>query len=172
MIIWMIGLAGSGKTTIGSALYERMKKDNPATVFLDGDHIRKIWGDDLGYTIEDRKLNGWRICNLCHFLDCQGIDVVACVLSLFHNQQDWNRKNLSEYFEVFIDVPMEVLEKRDQKQLYSGARAGKVKSVAGIDIPFVPPKCPNLVIPNGSICENFDVYTDMIMEAIAASKTQ
>ncbi|OEJ69562.1 adenylyl-sulfate kinase [Magnetovibrio blakemorei] len=170
MVIWMIGLAGSGKTTVGRALYERMKMKNPATVFLDGDHVREIMGDDLGHTIEDRERNGRRICNLCHYFDSQGIDVVACVLSLFHEQQDWNREHLTEYFEVFIDVPMAVLEERDQKQLYSGARAGQIKNVAGIDIPFTPPKQPNLVIENGAFCDDFSSHVNKVLSAISARR--
>jgi cytidine diphosphoramidate kinase len=170
MVIWLIGLAGSGKTSIGKALYARMKAQNPATVLLDGDHVRALMGDDLGHTIEDRRRNGQRICNLCRYFDSQDIDAVACVLSLFHDQQAQNRSDLKDYFEVFIDVPMEVLEQRDQKQLYSGARAGRIKNVAGIDIPFAPPKHPDLVIKNAEPCSDFAAQADAILAAVAARK--
>ncbi len=167
MVIWIIGLAGAGKTTVGRAVFERLKARNPATVFLDGDHVRAIVGD-TGHSVAEREKNGWRICRLCHYLDRQGIDVVCCVLSLFHEQQAWNRENYSTYFEVFLDVPMEVLEARDQKGLYSGARAGTVCDVVGIDIPFEPPVRPDLVIPNGEARDDFSEVAARVLAAAAA----
>ena len=42
MVIWIIGLSGSGKTTIGKLIYKSLlKKKN--TVFLDGDEMRAVW---------------------------------------------------------------------------------------------------------------------------------
>lgn len=172
MVIWLIGLAGSGKTTIGRVLYERMKAENHATVFVDGDHVREIMGGDLGHTVEDRRRNGQRICNLCRFLDGQGMDVVACVLSLFHDQQEQNRRDLKDYFEIFIKVSMDVLEARDQKQVYSGVRAGRIKNVVGVDIPFLPPRHPDLVIENGAHCTDFGAHADIILAAIARRKEE
>jgi len=43
VVIWLIGLAGAGKTSVGRALYERVKSLEQATVFLDGDHVAKSW---------------------------------------------------------------------------------------------------------------------------------
>lgn len=149
MVIWLIGLAGAGKTAIGSELYERLKAQKPNVVFLDGDNFRKIMGDDLGHDLDDRHRNAWRMCRFCKYLDDQNIDVVCAILSLFHDTQEWNRQNYSEYLEVFIDVPMDVLFARDQKGLYSGARAGRIKNVAGMDLHFEPPAAPDLVVSNG-----------------------
>jgi adenylylsulfate kinase len=166
MVIWLIGLAGSGKTSIGAALHRRMKAVNPATVLLDGDQVRRIMGEDLGHSLEDRRHNGRRICNLCRVLDEQGLDVVACVLSLFHDQQAENRATLSDYFEVYLDVPMAVLEARDQKGLYSAARAGRIRDVAGIDIPFLPPPHPDLVLENALPCADFEAPAKAILAAV------
>ena len=54
-VYWITGLSGAGKTTIGKLLYKKMKEKHPNTVFLDGDTLRKVFGDDLGYTKEDRR---------------------------------------------------------------------------------------------------------------------
>lgn len=148
MVVWIIGLAGAGKTTIGREVHARLKSRNRATVLIDGDTIRSIMGDDLGHSVADRERNGWRVARLCAELERQQIDVVCCILSLFHDQQQWNRDHLTDYFEVFLDVPMPVLEARDQKGLYSGARAGRVHDVVGVDIPFAPPPHADLVIDN------------------------
>ncbi len=50
MVYWITGLSGAGKTTIGKLLYEKIEENNPNTVFLDGDILRKVFGDDLGYS--------------------------------------------------------------------------------------------------------------------------
>ena len=47
MVIWIIGLPGSGKTTIGKHLYERVNISHSNCVFIDGDDIRKIMMNDL-----------------------------------------------------------------------------------------------------------------------------
>ena len=104
MIIWLIGLSASGKTTIGKKLVERLTKSNDKWLFLDGDTVRNILGEDLGHTIEDRRKNAYRISRICEFLGTQNINVVACVLSIFHDNQQYNKDNIPNYKEVYIDV--------------------------------------------------------------------
>ena len=149
MVIWVIGLAGAGKSTIGAEVYRLLRARKPNVVFLDGDHVRAIMGGDLGHTLDDRRRNADRICRLCQFLDAQEIDVVCSILSIFPESRAWNRAHLSRYFEVYLDVPMAVLERRDQKGLYSAARAGRARNVVGFDIPFEPPSTPDLILYNG-----------------------
>ena len=104
MVIWLIGLSGSGKTTIGKELLIIFKRKYPNTVFLDGDLLREVWGDDVGHSIEGRRINAYRISHLSKMLDKQGINVIACVLSLFPEWQNWNRKNLKKYFQIFTYI--------------------------------------------------------------------
>ena len=165
MVIWIIGLAGAGKTTIGSQVYNLIKSRKPNVVFLDGEDVRTIVGDDLGHTIEDRKTNIWRICRLCHCLDKQGIDVVCSTLSNQHDAQEWNRKNYTQYFEVYLDVPMDVLVARDQKGLYSRALRQEIFDVVGVDIPFSPPVNPDLVVENGEPTRSPSVLANEILQA-------
>ena len=148
LVVWLIGLAGAGKTTIGKKVFRKMKTLRPNTVFLDGDSVRKILGTDLGHSVEDRRKNAWRICRLCQYLDNQNINVICSILSIFHDTQEWNRENYESYFEVFIDVPMEILIERDQKGLYSGSINKTVESVVGMDIPFSPPPNADLILQN------------------------
>lgn len=164
MVFWIIGLAGAGKTTIAKALYAHLRQTQPSTVLLDGDAIREIMGGDLGFTLEDRRRNGWRICRLCKYLDDQGINVVCATLSQFHEQQDWNREYLSRYFEVYLDVDMDVLVQRDQKGLYSGALAGKIENVVGVNMPFPAPISPDLILHNSTFRTEYRGLVDEIFD--------
>lgn len=151
MVIWLTGMSGSGKTTIGRSVYSRWKRNAPNTVLVDGDEIRKIFRHDSGpdaYTIEGRAENARRIAELCAWLDRQQINVVCCILSIFEGTREWNRENLSEYFEVFIDIPFETLLRRDNKNLYRPALEGKIKNVVGVDIEFTAPRNSDMVMDN------------------------
>jgi adenylylsulfate kinase len=156
-------MAGAGKTVVGEALHRRMKTQYPNLVFLDGDVIRQVWGDKVGHTVPERKKNADRICRLCQMLDKQGIHVICSILSIFPESREWNRQNYRKYFEVFIDVNMDTLIQRDQKGLYSGALAGKIKNVVGIDIEFAAPTKSDIVIKNEIPREDFQDVVDKIL---------
>jgi cytidine diphosphoramidate kinase len=146
MVLWIIGLSGAGKTTLGRAVMKSVPTGR--TVFIDGDLIRQVFGNDLGFTLAEREQNAWRICRLCKFLDDQGINVVCAILSLFPETQSWNRQNYRDYFEVFIDAPLEQLIARDVKGLYKKALSGEITDVAGVDLEFTHPPHPDLIVAN------------------------
>lgn len=166
MVIWLIGLAGSGKTTIGKELAALMRRRKRSVVVLDGDAFRAVCGNDLGHDIAGRRENGWRMARFCAFLDAQGIDVVCCILSLFEEQREWMRQAASKYVEVYIEVDMSELVRRDQKGLYSQALRGEISNVAGVDLPFPPPKAPDVVLQNSYPYRSPVELADDIVNAI------
>ena len=83
------------------------------------------------------------------FLSDQGIDVVCAILSIFPESRSWNRENLKDYVEVYIDTPLDVLVERDSKGLYKRALAGEIQDVVGVDIEFPVPQSPDLILDNG-----------------------
>ena len=161
MVIWLIGMSASGKTTIGKKLFKKLQNSKEKWIFLDGDTFRNILGEDLGHTIEDRRKNAYRISRFCEFLSSKNINVLACVLSIFHDNQKYNKENIKEYKEVYIDVEFDKLVQRDNKQLYKKALNGEIKDVVGVDIEFKPPYSPDMIIDNNidnsdyeKICNN------------------
>lgn len=147
-VYWITGFAGAGKTTIGKLFYEKLKEHYPNTVFLDGDLLRRVFGDDLGYSESDRRKCAMRYSRLCRMLQQQGINVVCCTISMFHEIRAWNRDNIASYAEIYLKVGMEVLAMRDQKGLYSGNTKEKDSRVAGLHIAYEEPKSPDLVLVN------------------------
>lgn len=148
MVISLIGLSGSGKSIVGRELVDRLRERYPNTVLLDGDELRATIAPDLGHTYEDRRESEARRSKLCKLLHNQGIHVVCAGLSNYPEWRNWCRENISHYFEVYLQVPLELLEKRDRKQIYDKARQGLLDNVVGINIPFVPPEHPDITIDN------------------------
>jgi len=163
MVTWMIGLSRAGKTTLSQLLYKKLKPDVSNLVLLDGDAIRVLFGSDVDHTIEGRRKNAERISHLSKFLSDQNIHVIAAVLSIFPEWQAWNRKNISNYQEVYIKASMDSLEKRDTNGLYSQAKKGLMKNVVGVDIPFPEPKQPDLVVENNIETANFDSMLEKVL---------
>jgi adenylylsulfate kinase-like enzyme len=50
------------------------------------------------------------------------------------------------FIEVYLDVPLEVCEKRDVKGLYAKARANQIEEFTGITAPYEPPENPEIVL--------------------------
>jgi adenylylsulfate kinase len=167
MVVWFIGLSASGKTTLATTLAARWRRDGRAVVLLDGDALRDVWGGTLGFSLEDRYENARRISQLCRLLDGQGLDVVAAVLSMFPEWQAWNRRTYSQYVEVFLDVPMVELERRDTKGIYAAARGGRLQNVAGVDLEFPRPQAADLVLAVPEVLEAPGAIVDRVQTFLA-----
>ena len=166
MVVWIIGLSGAGKTTLANKIVSNLRKSETSVVLIDGDSIREAFDNDLGHGLEDRRKNADRISKFCKLLDEQSIHVVCAILSLFPESRSWNRKNIKNYYEVYIKTRIEQLKKRDSKGLYKKYDDGELKHVAGMDIKFIPPNKPDLIIDNTKTLNELLEYTSVISQKI------
>ena len=132
-------------------------------VFLDGDQLRQVFGDDLGYTPEQRLKSVMRNARLCKLLFDQGLDVVCCTISMFDSVRDWNRTHIPGYCEIYVKASMETLRRRDQKGLYSQGE----NDVAGVHFAIEEPKAPDLILCNDGE-KTPEEQAQKIMEVVAA----
>ncbi len=147
MIIWITGLAGSGKTTIAKHLFKKIKVFHPNTIHLDGDMIRDILGNRYGHEIKDRLETAFIYSRLCKCLAEQDNIVIMSTISLFHRIHDFNREGDIDYYEIFLDVDKKELIKRNKKELYDK----QSKNVMGVHQEPEFPKNPDLVLKNDSM---------------------
>lgn len=164
-LIWITGLAGSGKTHIGENVFDQIKKENKNAIFIDGDVIRELFNHDLSYSQEDRIANAWRIVRLCNFLVNQGQIVVCCTVSLYDEIHQFIYKNIKKRHLIFIDVAMEELIRRDKKGLYSSAIDGDLKDLTGVNLNFKKPEKLDLTIDNNKLNET-EFKSNLILDLI------
>ncbi len=151
-VIWITGLSGSGKTTISAEISDKLIKKNLNVISLDGDKLREIFATDL---IDEHNFNkssrielARKYSKLCKIIADQGYIVLIATISMFNEIYNWNRANLPGYFEIYMNVPLEVLFKRDPKGLYKKYSQGKIKNIAGLDLEIDEPTHPDFVVMN------------------------
>lgn len=150
-VYWVTGLSGAGKTTFAKQLQDALTAKEVAAVMIDGDAIRDIFGKTTDYSRSARLALAYKYAHLAYFLSSQGVNVICSTISLFHEIQTWNRKNINRYIEVFIDRAIDDIEKEDIKGIYARAKNGKIKDVVGIDIKPEFPKNPDLIVRHTSL---------------------
>ena len=165
MVIWITGISASGKSTLGKYFFKKFKKIKKNTIFFDGDEFRKIFHNDIQYTLRDRDINAIRLTTLVKYVADQKINLIISANLTSQRFRDWCKKNVKNYFEIFIDTPFEKLKERDYKKLYKKALSGKIKNVVGVDIKFTKPKKPDLIIDNSKNKKNlFQNYSKILKE--------
>ena len=125
-IIWITGISGTGKTTF--AKYFLKKKTN--FIWLDGDNFRKLFKNDLGYTLKDRNTNAERLINFVSFLNKNGLNIIISANLTSEKYKKIIKKKFKNLIHVHIEADIKILRKRDNKNIYKK----NIKNVVGQDI--------------------------------------
>lgn len=72
--------------------------------------------------------------------------MIVPTISLFRELHEWNRRNIPNYFEVYLKVPIDELRRRDPKGLYRKFDNGELKNLAGLDLEIEEPENPDWVV--------------------------
>uniref|UniRef100_A0A6I8SFF0 3'-phosphoadenosine 5'-phosphosulfate synthase 2 n=1 Tax=Xenopus tropicalis TaxID=8364 RepID=A0A6I8SFF0_XENTR len=148
--VWLTGLSGAGKTTLGFALEEYLVTHAIPCYSLDGDNIRHGLNKNLGFSSEDREENIRRIAEVAKLFADAGLVCITSFISPYTKDREDARKVHESaglpFFEIFVDAPLNICESRDVKGLYKKARAGEIKGFTGIDSLYEKPEAPELVL--------------------------
>ncbi len=147
-VVWLTGISGAGKTTIAYELKRRMKQALPdaPVELIDGDEVREFFGNDLGYTRNDRIRHIKRIVFAAKLLQRNGVITIVANIAPYYEIRDFARKQIARYVQVYVRCPIEEVERRDVKGHYARIKAGQMTNFIGQDDVYEVPRNPNLVV--------------------------
>jgi len=174
IVIWLTGLSGAGKTTLSEHLSKALFEKGFFTQLLDGDQIRNGINNNLGFSDEDRNENIRRIAEISKLFINSGIICINSFISPTDKIRSLAKEIIGSenYFEIYLDVSIEICEKRDVKGLYKAARDGKIKNFTGIGSDYEIPTTSDLKLKTGelSIEDSVKICLDQILPLIQYSE--
>ena len=157
IVFWITGLPGSGKTEIAKKIKKSIVKKYGKTILISGDDLRKIL-KFKSYKKNDRLNYAKVYSKLVKKLSEQNINVIIATVALFRKVHKWNRKNITNYVEIYIKSDIKKIIKLKKKYFY----IKKVKNILGQDIKPEFPKSPNIIIENMFEKSIASLSTDLI----------
>ncbi len=145
-VIWLTGIPASGKTTLANELKKYYDQNSHPCDILDGDEIRKTLSKDLGFSPEDRKEHNRRVIFIAKILAKNGVTTIIPLISPYRETRNNARKELPNFFEVWVKASLDECKRRDPKGLYKKAEAGELQNLTGLQAPYEEPQNPELIV--------------------------
>jgi adenylyl-sulfate kinase len=168
--VWFTGLPAAGKSTLASAVEERLVEVGRPAFLLDGDNLRHGLNGDLGFDEAARGENVRRTAHVARLLAESGSIALVSLVSPYAADRAAAAALHSEaelqFIEVFVDAPLELCQRRDPKGLYARARAGELCGLTGVGAPYEAPEHADLVLRSGS--ETVAAAVQRVIDLLAA----
>lgn len=155
--MWMFGPPAAGKTTISSAVSKYLEGCDVPVVLFDGDITRKIVGEGIGHSQEDRILLTRRYAALTSYLVQSKVIVILAAINHTNAQRHFAREAhpVDQFGLVWVRTPVAICKQRDPKGLYAKAERlladGEPANVVGVDIDFEEPDVFDLAVDTGHV---------------------
>ena len=160
-VLWLTGLSGAGKSTIGDCLSEALEGRGILTQRLDGNFVKGCFGDAVNFGEDDHDFNIKIAALIASVFEKQGVCVIASFVTPQKAQREFLRNYFGKYIEVYVNTPMDVCMKRDTKGLYKKALNGKIKYLPGISYIYEAPENPDLTM-NASKIDSAKLVKEII----------
>jgi sulfate adenylyltransferase len=169
-VVFLTGLSGSGKSTIATALRDKLAERGDRKVsLLDGDLVRSLLSAGLTFSRADRDLNIARIGYVAAEIAKHGGIAICAPIAPYAAARERVRRMVSDvgdFLLIYVATPVEVCERRDRKGLYAKARAGLIKQFTGVSDPYEEPEDAALVFDTSVVsCEQ---ATETIMAMLTS----
>ena len=165
MIIWFTGLSGSGKFTLSDFLKQALEKVGFSVCQVDGDIFRQKEKKEKHFSRQDIIENNLKIISHCQAFENDYDFMIVAVISPYQETRDVARKTFGKnYFEIFLNCPLEVVIKNDVKGIYKKAQSGEIKDLIGFSLesPYEIPQNRDLEIKTDKLSVGESV--NMILE--------
>lgn len=164
--IFVIGLSSAGKSTVARLLIDRLRRDGHASILLDGDHVRTVFGSSLGYDCQSRRLQTERVLKLAQLTSEQEIIPVVAIIHPFEDDRARCRDTLPGYFEAHLKCDVDICRSRDTKNVYPND-SEQAENVVGLDIEYEEPVSANLVLDSANTAP--EDLAEKIYRAVSSS---
>jgi adenylylsulfate kinase len=147
-MMYMVGMSGSGKTTIAAALEAALKDRGMEHLqVIDGDVIRGQFGGIFGYTYEERMKCNQAVRVVVDYLIKNGISVILTQVAAYEEMRQLVRKQFDEhYIQVYVKCSYEECARRDVKGYYKKNLTGEVQHLNGADDAYEVPADSDIVV--------------------------
>lgn len=164
-MIYIVGISGSGKTTIAQALEQEIRERlHQKLQLIDGDTIRSEFGGVFGYTYEERMKCNQAVRVVAKYLIRNDISVVLTQVGAYETMRQNVRKDfvgISDYIEIYVKCSVEECMRRDVKGYYKKLKAGEMENLNGANDVFEIPQNAEIVIDTEQV--SVDEAVDSIM---------
>ena len=140
--LWFTGLPSSGKSTVAKEVENELRRRGLRVENLDADGLRKNLHPDLGFTREERGTNNKRIGFISKLLTKNDVATIVAAVSPFKEYRQVAREMVEEegeFYQIYVECPVEVCKERDPKGLYEKAEKGIIPNFTGVSHPFEEP---------------------------------
>ena len=142
-LFWITGLSGSGKTTIAETIKKTITERYGHTLTISGDDLRKLFNYNK-FSRKNRLKYALSYGKFCKHITNNGINVIFSTVSLFDKVRKWNKLNINNYIEIYINTDIKIVIKKRKKFFYKG----NYKNIVGKNLKAEFPKSPDIIIQN------------------------
>ena len=160
IVFWVTGLSGCGKTTIAEKIGKIISNKHGPTLTISGDELRRLFNYKK-FSKKDRLAYALSYGKFCKCISNKNINVILSTVSLFHKVRKWNRSNINNYVEIYIQSNINKVIEQKNKFFYKG----NYRNIIGKDIKPEFPKSPHIIIKN-NFDKSISVLTKELMKKI------
>ena len=141
-----MGPTSSGKTTLAELFHKRLTERNKFVIHFDGDEVRDIFGDNLGFSNEERLLVVKTLVYVSNKVLTGGANVIVSALTAFDDARFYINKNLNRVIIIYLRCSISECTKRDPKGLYAKEKRGEINTLVGASSVYNEPDCPDILL--------------------------